>query len=74
MLPPITNVLARQCGISKDAAIDLYLRLLYQAPGLWNHFHAAELTREAMHAAGLPDTQGSFVEAYADFVELCIAQ
>ena len=74
MLPPITNVLARQCGISEDAATNLYLRLLYQAPGLWNHFHAAELTREAMHAAGLPDTQGSFVEAYADFVELCIAQ
>jgi AcrR family transcriptional regulator len=72
MLPPITNVLARQCGISKDAAIDLYLRLLYQAPGLWNHFHAAELTREAMSAAGLPETTGSFVEAYADFVRMCV--
>ena len=72
MLPPITNVLARQCGISKDAATNLYLRLLYQAPGLWNHFHAADLTREAMRAAGLEPASGSFVDAYANFVELCI--
>ncbi|MBO7702120.1 MAG: TetR family transcriptional regulator [Eggerthellaceae bacterium] len=73
MLPPVADVLARQCGIDAEAATNLYLRLLYQAPGLWNHYHAAELTREAMRAAGLPDTQGDFVEAYADFVELCIA-
>ena len=72
MLPPITSILAKQCDINEDAAADLYLRLLYQAPGLWNHFHAAELTREAMRAAGLPQTKGSFVEAYTDFVELCI--
>ena len=73
MLPPVTDVLSRQCGIGEEAAVDLYLRLLYQAPGLWNHFHAAELTREAMCAAGIAEVEGSFVEAYADFVELCIA-
>lgn len=73
MLPPVTDVLSRQCSIGEEAAVDLYLRLLYQAPGLWNHFHAAELTREAMRAAGIAEVEGSFVEAYADFVELCIA-
>ncbi len=73
MLPPVTAVLSRQCGIGEEAAVDLYLRLLYQAPGLWNLFHAAELTREAMRAAGIAEVEGSFVEAYADFVELCIA-
>ena len=72
MLEPVANVLARQCGISEDEATDLYLRLLYQAPGLWNHFNAVELTREATHAASLPKTNGTFAEAYADFVELCI--
>ena len=72
MLPPVTDVLSRQCGIDEAAATALYLRLLYQAPGLYNHFHCAELTAEAMRAAGLPPVQGSFVEAYADFVRLCI--
>ena len=73
MLPPVTAVLSRQCGIGEEAAFDLYLRLLYQAPGLWNHFHTADSTREAMRAAGIPEARGSFTEAYADFVELCIA-
>ncbi|MBP3885757.1 MAG: TetR family transcriptional regulator [Olsenella sp.] len=72
MLPPIREVLARQCGIDDAAAQDLYLRLLYQAPGLWNHYHCAELAREAMSAAGLPEPAGSFTEAYADFVETCV--
>lgn len=72
MLPPILDILARQCGIGEEAALDLYLRLLYQAPGLWNHSHAAELTSEVMRAAGLPETEDSFADAYADFVELCI--
>ena len=72
MLGPVLGVLARQCGVDDKAAQDLYLRLLYQAPGLWNHFHCAELTREAMRAANLPAIEGSFVEAYASFVKLCI--
>ena len=72
MLPPVTGVLARQCDIGDEAAVDLYLRLLFQAPGLWNHYHAAELTRKAMRAAGLAPAEGSFAEAYADFVHMCV--
>lgn len=72
MLPQVTNVLARQCSIDEKAATELYLHLLYQAPGLYNHFHCAELTRQAMEAAGLPATTGTFVEAYAAFVEMCL--
>jgi len=72
MLPPVTDVLKRQCSIDEQTAIDLYLRLLYQAPGLYNHHHAAERTREAMRAAGLPETTGTFAAAYAAFVEMCL--
>lgn len=71
-LPPVTDILCRQCGIGGQAANDLYLRLLYQAPGLWGHYHCTELTREAMAAAGLSISRGSFVEAYAGFVLMCI--
>ncbi len=74
MLPPIIDVLRRQCGVDEAAAHDLYLRLLYQAPGLYSHFHCAELTREAMREAGLPETSGSFADAYAAFVLLCIRE
>ena len=74
MLEPVTALLAQQCGITEDEASDLYLRLLFQAPSLYNHFHCAELTRKAMEAAGMAPVQGSFSEAYADFVELCIEQ
>ena len=69
MLAPITTILCRQCGIDEPDAQDLYLRLLYQAPGLWNHYHCAELTREAMRAAGLPEVKGDFAAAYTNFVE-----
>ena len=72
MIKPVSAILARQCDIDDTAAGDLYLRLLYQAPALWNHFHCAELTREAMKAAGLPEIEGTFTDAYANFVELCI--
>ncbi|MBE6471002.1 MAG: TetR/AcrR family transcriptional regulator [Coriobacteriaceae bacterium] len=72
MLAPVVAVLARQCAANEATANALYLRLLYQAPGLWSHFHCAELTREAMRAAGLPEVEGTFVDAYADFVALCI--
>lgn len=72
MLPPVIDVLKRQCGIDDQTAIDLYLRLLFQAPSLYNHYHAAERTREAMRAAGLPETQGTFADAYAAFVEMCL--
>ena len=72
MLPLATGVLSRQCGIDAEAATALYLRLLYQAPALYSHFHVAKLTREAIEAAGLPPVTGSFAQAYADFVALCI--
>ena len=74
MLPPVIDVLTRQCGVGEPAAQALYLRLLYQAPGLWNHFHCAEVTRKAMQAAGLPPVSGTFQETYADFIELCIGR
>ena len=72
MLAPLVELLARQCNIGNDAATDLYLTLLYQAPGLYNHYHCAELTREAMKAADLPQAEGTFVEAYARFTEMCV--
>ena len=72
MVKPVATVLSRQCGIEEPAALDLYLRLLYQAPGLWDHFHFSETTKQAMRAAGIPETQGTFEAAYADFVRLCI--
>lgn len=72
MLAPVVSLLARQCGIDEAAATDLYLTLLYQAPGLYNHFNCADLTREAMKAAGMPPVEGTFVESYAKFVEMCI--
>ena len=72
MLAPIVSLLARQCDIDEETAADLYLTLLFQAPGLYNHFHCAELTREAMLAAGLKPVEGTFAETYARFVEMCV--
>ena len=72
MLAPITELLAHQCGIDEKAATDLYLRLLFQAPKLWAHYHCAELTREAMRLAGMEPVEGSFEQAYADFTEMCL--
>ena len=72
MLQPMLAILARQCGIDEPAATDLYLRLLFQAPALWNHFHAAELTLEAMRAAGLNAPTGTYEEEYADFTAMCL--
>ena len=74
MLEPIVSILERQCEIDAKGAADLYLRLLFQAPGLYNHYHCAELTRKAMLAAGLEPANGSFVDAYADFVLMCIGR
>ena len=42
------------------------------APGMYNHFHCAELTREAMRAAGLAEPVGSFEDEYADFTLMCL--
>ena len=72
MLPPVVDLLQRQCGVDERQARALYLRLLYQAPPLYGHFHCTDLTREALAAAGFPQETGSFVDAYADFVLLCL--
>lgn len=72
MLAPITELLAHQCGIDEKAATDLYLRLLFQAPKLWAHYHCPELTLKAMELAGLPPVEGTFQDAYAEFTEMCL--
>ena len=72
MLAPIVSLLARQCGTDENTSTELYLTLLFQAPGLYNHYHCADLTREAMKAAGLKPVEGAFVESYAQFVEMCV--
>jgi AcrR family transcriptional regulator len=72
MFAAFAPVLARQCRLDDDTTFKLYLRLLYQAPGLYNHFHANELTRQALKLAGLKPDDGSFADAYADFVAMCL--
>lgn len=73
IFPPIADILYRQCGIDASEARNLYLRLLYQAPGLFTRFNPSEATARAMREAGIPKERGSFVDAYADFVLLCIS-
>jgi AcrR family transcriptional regulator len=70
---PVIDTLKQQCSIDDEAASDLYLRLLFQAPSLWNHHHCAELTLQAMQAAGMHAPTGTFEDAYADFVQMCIS-
>ncbi len=69
---PVIEVLKHQTGCEKPEAYSLYLRLIYQAPGLYNHFHCAERTSEAMRLAGIPPVKGVFEDVYADFVEMCL--
>ena len=72
MSKPLMDILQRQTSASGAEAHDLYLRLIYQAPGLYHHFHCAERTREAMRLAGMPPITGDFEEAFAGFVEMCL--
>ena len=72
MVTPVADILARQCRIDDATALDLYLRLLYQAPPLWDHYHFSETTMAALREAGIPKTQGTFEDAYAGFVEMCV--
>ena len=72
MIEPLLAVLQNQVGGDELAARDLYLRLIYQAPGLYNHFHCAERTAEAMKLAGMPPFTGTFEEAYSSFVLMCL--
>lgn len=69
---PVNQLLQKQAGCGAEQAHDLYLQLIYQAPGLYNHFHCAERTAEAMRLAGLPPTKGTFEAAYAEFTEMCL--
>lgn len=72
MIGPLIEIIQKQAGCDTTAACDLYLRLIYQAPGLYNHFHCAERTAEAMRLAGMPPIKGSFEKSYADFVLMCL--
>ena len=72
MLSPLVALLQQQTGKGTDEASDLYFRLIYQAPGLYNHYHCAERTAEALRAAGMPPITGTFEDAYADFVTMCL--
>lgn len=72
MSVPVNELLQRQTGCDAAQAHELYLRLIYQAPGLYNHFHCAERAAEAMRLAGLPPAKGTFEAAYADFTEMCL--
>lgn len=73
MAMPICDILMAQCDISREQAIRLYVRLLYEAPPLCQHFHIAEKAREAERLAGFPSRSGSFADAYADFTAVCLA-
>lgn len=72
MIEPLIGILQAQTGCDAQGAHDLYLRLIYQAPGLYGHFHCAERTAEAMRLAGMPPIEGTFEEAYAPFVRMCL--
>lgn len=72
MSAPVKEILQKQVNCDATAANELYLQLMYQAPGLYNHFHCAERAAEAMRQAGIPRAQGTFKEAYADFVKMCL--
>ena len=72
MMAPLFAIMQAQAACDSAAALDLYLRLIYQAPGLYNHFHCAERTAEAMRLAGMAPIKGTFEKAYADFVEMCL--
>lgn len=69
---PANELLQRQVGCDAEQAHELYLQLLYQAPGLYNHFHCADRTAEAMRLAGLPPVKGTFQDAYASFARMCL--
>lgn len=72
MCSPVKELLQQQVNCDETAAYELYLQLMYQAPGLYNHFHCAERAAEAMRQAGIPRAQGTFEKAYASFVKMCL--
>lgn len=72
MSAPVNELLQKQVDCNADKAHELYLRLIYQAPGLYNHFHCTDRTAEAMRLAGLSPAKGTFIAAYADFTKMCL--
>jgi len=72
MTASIVDILARQCNTTKPVARELYLRLLFQAPALYNNFNCTPLVKQAMDQAGLPAPKGSFAKSYASFVLMCL--
>lgn len=72
MAAPVQKWIERQVGCNAETAHNLYLQLIYQAPGLYNHFHCAEKAAEAMRRAGIPLAKGTFEDAYASFVTMCL--
>lgn len=72
MIAPVVELLQKQTGCNPAQAYNLYLQLIYQAPNLYNHYHCAERTAEAMRLAGIPPITGTFEDAYSSFVEMCL--
>lgn len=72
MTKPLFEILQKQLGCTEDDARDVYLRLIYQAPGLYSHYYCAERTAEAMRIAGIPPFKGTFEKAYSSFIEMCL--
>lgn len=72
MATPVQKWIERQVCCSAETAHNLYLQLIYQAPGLYNHFHCTEKAAEAMRRAGIPLAKGTFEDAYASFVTMCL--
>ncbi|WP_085830006.1 TetR family transcriptional regulator [Collinsella vaginalis] len=70
---PLTDLLSRQTGCSPIEARELYLRLIFQAPNLYSHHHPAGRSAEAIQIVGMPPAPGTFEDAYADFVTMCLA-
>lgn len=71
IVSPLITLLQERLDLDHQKALDLYFRLIYQAPGLYNHFHCSERIAEAMRLADAPPIEGTFEEAYADFVRIC---
>lgn len=72
MIPPLIDVISRQLDCDEDTAQKFYFTVLYQAPGLYNHFNCAERTAEAMRIVGMKLFKGDFKESYTSFIMMCL--
>ncbi len=70
---PVFSLLAAQCpGLPDKRIWQLFFALLYHGCGLYTHTHCAELTAQAMKAAGQPVPQDAFEPMFADFMVMCL--